>query len=156
MPGASEQRLPSRHCPPRHSRPLSPFWGPQPWPWHWLAQGSRDGDQERPSGPETWPSLAAARPSLQEQPGPAKVPMLPSGPPVDPGRSGRHGQLSQPHLSGPQEVRGSGEGLACSRLVPSPVLGRRQPGLCEGPQSRFHCVPEEGAPSLGCVGMRTC
>ena len=106
-------------------------------------------------GPEMWPSLATARPSRQEQPGPEEVPILPSGPPVDPGRSGGHSQLSQPHLSGPQEVRGGGEGLACSRLVPNPVLGRQQPSFCEWPQSRFHCVPEEGAPSLGRVGMRT-
>ena len=50
----------SRGCPAGAVHPiiathfwLSPFWGPQPWPWHWLAQGPRDGDQERPSGLET-------------------------------------------------------------------------------------------------------
>ena len=30
MPGASEQRLPSRRCPLHHSCPLSPFWGHSP------------------------------------------------------------------------------------------------------------------------------
>ena len=60
---------------------------------------------------------------------PQKSLFFPLGPQLTLGGSGGHDQLSQPHPAGPQEVRGSGEGLACSLLVPSPVLGRRHPQL---------------------------
>ena len=153
--GASEQRLPSGCCPPRHSHPLSPFWGPQPWPWHWLAQGSRDGDQERPSGPEMWPSLAAAQPSLQEQPGPTEVPILPSGSPADPGGVwGARSALPAPpcRSTGGERQRG-GAGLLPPCPQPSPGE-TASPASETGPRADSTVPGRRGAPSLGRVGMR--
>lgn len=56
LPGASE-RLPSRRCPLHHSHPLlaQPFWGPQPWPWHYWLKGPGMEIRREPQGLECGP-----------------------------------------------------------------------------------------------------
>ena len=76
--------------------------------------------------------------------GPQKSLVFPLGPQRTQGASRGHSQLSQPHLAGPQEMRGSGEGLACSPLVPSPVLGRRQPQLLRVAPEQIPLCPGGG------------